>query len=129
MILLILLYRVSVFLNHLFHPAQKEFRKRRKNRVVPPDQMHFFIDRRFQGDGFEIRKHSGIGQLFIRQTAADSFLYGSVGIVADIVISLDIELGQIALSIDLNASTGPSLLEYDKVPGLCHEDGKTYTWQ
>ncbi len=57
------------------------------------------------------------------------FPYGSVGIVADIVISFDIELGQIAFGIDLNASTGPSLLGYDKVPGLCHEDGKTYTWQ
>ena len=30
---------------------------------------------------------------------------------------------QIALGIDLNASTGPSLLGHDKVPALTHEDG------
>ncbi|MBR3343178.1 MAG: ChbG/HpnK family deacetylase [Solobacterium sp.] len=32
-------------------------------------------------------------------------------------------LDQISLGIDLNASTGSSLLGYDKVPSLCHEDG------
>ena len=36
-------------------------------------------------------------------------------------------LDQIALGIDLNASTGPSLLGYDKVPNLCHEDGSFLT--
>ena len=36
-------------------------------------------------------------------------------------------LGQIAFGIDLNASTGVSLLGYDKVPGLCHEDGSFLT--
>ena len=36
-------------------------------------------------------------------------------------------LGKIALGIDLNASTGPSLLGYDKVPNLCHEDGTFLT--
>ena len=36
-------------------------------------------------------------------------------------------LDQIAFGIDLNASTGSSLLGYDKVPGLCHEDGSFYT--
>ncbi len=32
-------------------------------------------------------------------------------------------LGQIAFGIDLNASTGPSILGHDKVPVLTHEDG------
>lgn len=36
-------------------------------------------------------------------------------------------LDQIAFGIDLNASTGPSVLGYDKVPGLCHEDGSFLT--
>ena len=36
-------------------------------------------------------------------------------------------LDEIALGIDLNASTGPSLLGYDKVPNLCHEDGTFLT--
>ncbi len=36
-------------------------------------------------------------------------------------------LDQIAFGIDLNASTGPSLLGYDKVPNLCHENGMFYT--
>ena len=36
-------------------------------------------------------------------------------------------LDKIALGIDLNASTGSSLLGYDKVPSLCHEDGSFYT--
>ena len=32
-------------------------------------------------------------------------------------------LGQIAFGIDLNASTGPSILGHDRVPALTHEDG------
>ncbi len=36
-------------------------------------------------------------------------------------------LGKIALGLDLNASTGPSLLGYDAVPSLCHEDGTFLT--
>ena len=36
-------------------------------------------------------------------------------------------LDDIAFGIDLNASTGPSLLGYDKVPALCHEDGMFFT--
>jgi len=36
-------------------------------------------------------------------------------------------LNDIAFGIDLNASTGPSLLGYEKVPNLCHEDGMFYT--
>lgn len=36
-------------------------------------------------------------------------------------------LDDIALGIDLNASTGSSLLGYDKVPNLCHEDGSFLT--
>ena len=36
-------------------------------------------------------------------------------------------LDDIALGIDLNASTGSSLLGYEKVPSLCHEDGSFYT--
>ena len=36
-------------------------------------------------------------------------------------------LDDIAFGIDLNASTGPSLLGYDKVPNLCHENGMFYT--
>lgn len=32
-------------------------------------------------------------------------------------------LDQIAFGIDFNASTGPSVLGYDKVPALCHPDG------
>ena len=32
-------------------------------------------------------------------------------------------LNDIAFGIDLNASTGPSILGYDKVPSLCHPDG------
>ena len=36
-------------------------------------------------------------------------------------------LDQIALGIDLNASTGCSILGHDKVPGLCHEDGSFFT--
>ncbi len=36
-------------------------------------------------------------------------------------------LDQIAFGIDLNASTGSSLLGYEKVPNLCHEDGRFYT--
>lgn len=36
-------------------------------------------------------------------------------------------LDRIAFGIDLNLSTGPSLLGYDRVPGLCHEDGNFYT--
>lgn len=36
-------------------------------------------------------------------------------------------LDQIALGIDVNASTGPSLLGYDKVPDLCHPDGNFLT--
>ena len=36
-------------------------------------------------------------------------------------------MDQIAFGIDLNASTGSSLLGHDKVPGLCHEDGSFFT--
>ena len=36
-------------------------------------------------------------------------------------------LDQIAFGIDLNASTGCSLLGYDKVPNLCHPDGSFLT--
>ena len=36
-------------------------------------------------------------------------------------------LDQIAFGIDLNASTGSSLLGYEKVPSLCHEDGSFLT--
>ncbi len=36
-------------------------------------------------------------------------------------------LDEIAFGIDLNASTGCSLLGYDKVPNLCHEDGSFFT--
>lgn len=36
-------------------------------------------------------------------------------------------LDQIALGIDLNASTGSSLLGFEKVPNLCHEDGRFFT--
>ncbi len=36
-------------------------------------------------------------------------------------------LNEIAFGIDLNISTGSSLLGYDKVPSLCHEDGSFYT--
>ena len=36
-------------------------------------------------------------------------------------------LDDIALGIDLNASTGSSLLGYDKVPNLCHPDGSFLT--
>lgn len=36
-------------------------------------------------------------------------------------------LDQIAFGIDLNASTGSSLLGYDKVPNLCHPDGSFLT--
>jgi len=33
----------------------------------------------------------------------------------------------IAFGIDLNASTGSSVLGFDRVPNLCHEDGSFYT--
>lgn len=36
-------------------------------------------------------------------------------------------LDQIAFGIDLNASTGSSLLGYEKVPNLCHPDGSFLT--
>lgn len=36
-------------------------------------------------------------------------------------------LDEIAFGIDLNASTGSSLLGYDKVPNLCHPDGSFLT--
>ncbi len=36
-------------------------------------------------------------------------------------------LDQIAFGIDLNVSTGSSLLGHDKVPSLCHEDGSFLT--
>ena len=36
-------------------------------------------------------------------------------------------LDQIAFGIDLNASTGSSILGYDKVPNLCHPDGSFLT--
>lgn len=36
-------------------------------------------------------------------------------------------LDQIGFGIDLNASTGPSVLGYDQVPKLCHEDGSFFT--
>ena len=36
-------------------------------------------------------------------------------------------LDDIAFGIDLNASTGSSVLGYDKVPNLCHEDGSFFT--
>lgn len=36
-------------------------------------------------------------------------------------------LDEIAFGIDLNASTGSSLLGYEKVPNLCHEDGSFLT--
>lgn len=36
-------------------------------------------------------------------------------------------LDQISFGIDLNASTGSSMLGYNKVPSLCHEDGSFLT--
>jgi predicted glycoside hydrolase/deacetylase ChbG (UPF0249 family) len=36
-------------------------------------------------------------------------------------------LDQIAFGIDLNASTGPSILGHDQVPNLCHDNGEFYT--
>ena len=36
-------------------------------------------------------------------------------------------LSKVALGLDLNASTGPSLLGHDLVPDLCHEDGTFLT--
>lgn len=76
----------------------------------------------------------------ITPAVADGILYGikngvirNTGLFANMpwaeecVDKIRPYLDQIALGIDLNASTGPSILGFDSVPNLCHEDGTFLT--
>ena len=65
----------------------------------------------------------GITHGVVRNTG----LFSNMPWAAECVEKIRAYLDQIAFGIDLNASTGSSLLGYDKVPNLCHPDGSFLT--
>ena len=65
----------------------------------------------------------GIRNGVVRNTG----LFSNMPWAAEVVEWIRPYLNDISFGIDLNASTGPSLLGYDKVPNLCHENGMFYT--
>ena len=65
----------------------------------------------------------GIEHGIIRNTG----LFANMPWVEECVGWIKPYLDRIALGIDVNASTGPSILGYDKVPVLVHEDGSFLT--
>ena len=65
----------------------------------------------------------GITHGVVRNTG----LFSNMPWAAECVEKIRPYLDQIAFGIDLNASTGSSLLGYDKVPNLCHPDGSFLT--
>jgi predicted glycoside hydrolase/deacetylase ChbG (UPF0249 family) len=82
-----------------------------------------------QSDDYGITRAAACGILYgihegvIRNTG----LFANMPWAAECVEMIRPDLDRIGFGIDLNASTGPSLLGYDKVPGLCHKDGSFYT--
>ncbi len=83
----------------------------------------------FQSDDYGITRAAAQGILHgikngvVRNTG----LFANMPWAAECVEWIRPYLDEIAFGIDLNASTGSSLLGYDKVPNLCHEDGSFYT--
>lgn len=65
----------------------------------------------------------GIENGIVRNTG----LFANMPWAAECVEKIRPYLDRIAFGIDLNASTGSSLLGYEKVPNLCHEDGSFLT--
>jgi Uncharacterized protein conserved in bacteria len=65
----------------------------------------------------------GITHGVVRNTG----LFSNMPWVEECVEKIKPYLDKIAFGIDLNASTGSSLLGYDKVPNLCHPDGSFLT--
>lgn len=65
----------------------------------------------------------GIKHGIVRNTG----LFANMPWAAECVEKIKPYLDHIAFGIDLNASTGSSLLGYSKVPNLCHEDGTFLT--
>lgn len=65
----------------------------------------------------------GITHGVVRNTG----MFANMPWTAECVEKIKPYLDKIAFGIDLNASTGSSLLGYDKVPNLCHPDGSFLT--
>lgn len=65
----------------------------------------------------------GIENGIVRNTG----LFSNMPWAAECVEKIRPYLDRIAFGVDLNASTGSSLLGYEKVPNLCHKDGSFLT--
>ena len=79
----------------------------------------------FQSDDYGITRAVSLGCIHgikngvIRNTG----MFANMPWIEECVEWIRPYLGQIAFGIDLNASTGPSILGHDRVPALTHEDG------
>lgn len=65
----------------------------------------------------------GIKHGIVRNTG----LFSNMPWASECVDKIRPYLEDIAFGIDLNASTGPSILGYERVPNLCHKDGSFLT--
>ena len=83
----------------------------------------------FQSDDYAITRAAAQGILHgIRNgVVRNTGLFANMPWTEECVEWIRPYLDQIAFGIDLNASTGSSLLGYEKVPNLCHEDGSFFT--
>ncbi len=79
----------------------------------------------FQSDDYGITRAVSLGCIHgikngvIRNTG----MFANMPWIRECVRWIEPYLDEIALGIDLNASTGPSILGHGRVPGLTHEDG------
>lgn len=82
----------------------------------------------FQSDDYGITKGQAYGCLeaikngIIRNTG----MFTNMPWADEVAEWIKPYMNQIALGVDLNASTGPSILGVDKIPSLLQEDGKTF---
>lgn len=83
----------------------------------------------FQSDDYGITRAASLGIIHSIKNGVvrNTGLFSNMPWAAECVEWIRPYLNDIAFGIDLNASTGPSLLGYDKVPNLCHENGMFYT--
>ena len=82
-----------------------------------------------QSDDYGITRGCAYGALYaIRKgVIRNTGLFSNMPWAEECVELIRPYLDKVALGLDLNASTGPSLLGYDLVPNLCHEDGSFLT--
>lgn len=83
----------------------------------------------FQSDDYGITRAVSLGIIhgITHGVVRNTGLFANMPWAEECVEWIRPYLEEIAFGIDLNASTGPSLLGYDKVPNLCHANGMFYT--